>query len=67
MRRPGRNRSGQVYSLTTLTPVLAGHMDALAGHLDTLPGREGSPLARVPGTHFARWVMVDDVIYEGLS
>jgi hypothetical protein len=26
---------------------------------------DASPLARVPGTHFARWVIVDDVVYEG--
>lgn len=65
MRRAGRNRSGQAYSLTTLTPVLLGHVDALVRHLDTLPSLGGSPLARVPGTHFARWVMIDDVLYEG--
>lgn len=65
MRHLGRNRSGQAYSLTVLAPILPGHADDLAGHLDTLAGLHASPLARVPGTHFARWVVIDDVVYEG--
>ena len=65
MRRPGRNRSGQAYSLTVLTVVRRGEVNALAQRLAALPTGAASPLARVPGTHFARWVIVDDVVYEG--
>jgi hypothetical protein len=59
------NRSGQAYSLTVLTPVRDGHEVALAAHLDGLGGGDDSPLADVGGTHFARWVVIGDVIYEG--
>ncbi len=65
MRHPDRNVSGQASALTVLTPVLPERISALAGHLDALPGGERSPLARVAGTHFARWVVIDDVVYEG--
>jgi hypothetical protein len=65
VRHPGRNRSGQAHALTVLTPVLQGHESQLASYLDALPSGDGSPLARVPGTHFARWVLIDDVVYEG--
>jgi hypothetical protein len=60
-----RNRSRQAYGLTVLTPILADHVSPLAAHLAALAPAGGSPLARVPGTHFARWVIVDDVVYEG--
>jgi hypothetical protein len=60
-----RNVSGQAYSLTVLAPIVEGRESALTRHLDGLPGGDGSPLARVPGTHFARWVVISDVIYEG--
>jgi hypothetical protein len=42
--------------LCVLTPVLPARRDALAAALAGLPDGEASPLARVPGTHFARWV-----------
>jgi hypothetical protein len=43
--------------LCVVTPVLAEHRDDLAATLAALPVGEASPLARVPGTHFARWVL----------
>jgi hypothetical protein len=52
-----RNVSGQAYALTVLAPVVRGHVAELTAHLDALTD---SPLARVPGTHFARWVMIGD-------
>lgn len=61
----GHNQCGQAYSLTVLTPILAGHESALARYLDGLGSGSASPLSRVPGTHFARWVLIDDVVYEG--
>ncbi len=65
MKREHRNHSGQAYSLTVMTPILADHGSALSAYLDGLGPEAASPLARVPGTHFARWVILDDVVYEG--
>jgi hypothetical protein len=60
-----RNVSGQAYALSVLTPILDGHADELRAHLEGLAEGAASPLARVPGTHIARWVVIDDVIYQG--
>jgi hypothetical protein len=60
-----RNVSGQAYALTVLTPILDGHAAELAAHLDALPEGDASPLARVPGTHLGRWVVIDQVKYQG--
>jgi hypothetical protein len=60
-----RNRSGQSQALTVLAPVLDGHLEALTAHLEALPDGPASPVARVPGTHLARWVVVDDVKFQG--
>jgi hypothetical protein len=56
---------GQARALTVLAPVQRGRESALASLLDGLPGGADSPLARVPGTHFARWVLLDQPVYEG--
>jgi hypothetical protein len=60
-----RNVSGQAYALTVLTPIVDGHATELTAHLDALPEGDASPLARVPGTHLGRWVVIDQVKYEG--
>jgi hypothetical protein len=60
-----RNVSGQSYALTVLAPVLPGREGELKAHLDSLGNGAGSPLARVPRTHIARWVVMDDVIFQG--
>jgi hypothetical protein len=60
-----RNVSGQAYALSVLTPILDGHADELRAHLEGLEEGAASPLARVPGTHIARWVVIDDVIHQG--
>jgi hypothetical protein len=60
-----RNTCGQAYALTVLTPILDGHESELARCLDALQGGAASPLASVPGTHFARWAVIGDVVYEG--
>ncbi len=60
-----RARQPQANPVTVLTPIVPGERDALESHLvglGTAPG--GSPLARVPGTHFARWVIVPDFATE---
>jgi hypothetical protein len=60
-----RNISGQAYSLTVITPIMDGRETQLAEYLNGLQGGDRSPLAEVRGTHFARWVVIGDVVYEG--
>lgn len=60
-----RNTSGQAYGLTVMTQICDGHESPLARYLERLGVETPSPLADVPGTHFARWVIVGDVVYEG--
>ncbi|HET8754769.1 MAG TPA: hypothetical protein VFM58_02090 [Solirubrobacteraceae bacterium] len=60
-----RNVSGQAYALTVLTPIKDGHAQPLAEHLNTLGDGDASPLARVPGTHIARWVVIDELKFQG--
>jgi hypothetical protein len=60
-----RNKCGQAYGLTVMTPILDGHETALARYVSTLATGPESPLARVQGTHFARWVVMGDVVFEG--
>jgi hypothetical protein len=57
--------SGQARALTVLTPILERHESELTRHLNAIEGGERSPLSHVAGTHFARWVVIGDVIYEG--
>jgi hypothetical protein len=57
--------SGQARALTLLAPVEPGRASDLAAALDALGGGDDSPLARVHGTHFARWVLLDQVVYQG--
>lgn len=57
------DRAGQACALTVLTPVLTGEEAALHDYLDGLHAG-GSPLARLPRTHFARWVIVPDFVTD---
>ena len=57
------DRSGQAGALTVLTPIAPGAEPDLRAYLESL--RAGpSPLARLPGTHFGRWVIVGDLVAE---
>jgi hypothetical protein len=57
------DRSGQAGALTVLTPIAPGAEPDLRAYLDAL--RAGpSPLARLPRTHFGRWVIVGDLAPE---
>jgi hypothetical protein len=58
------NVSGQAYALTVLTPIEHGREAALTDYLDTLGDGDASPLARVPGTHLARWVVIGQVKHQ---
>jgi hypothetical protein len=66
-----RAPSGTVQALTILTPILrerpgdASHAIAIREVLASIPTDRGSPFARVPGTHSARFVVMDDVVYPG--
>jgi hypothetical protein len=65
------NQSGQVYGLTILSPILEsesidiGHATVLRWYLASLPRDHTSPFARVSSTHFARLVVMDDVVFVG--
>ena len=59
------NTSGQAYSLMVMTPVLPGREAPLQEVLRGLPTGEDSPLARMGSTHFARWLVVHDLVYQG--
>src|SRR5215213_3742992 len=48
---------GQMQALTVLTPVRPGAEQGLRDYLAALRGST-SPLARLPRTHFGRWVIV---------
>jgi hypothetical protein len=51
--------AGQMSALTVFTPVMPEREAGLRAYLDQLaPGR--GPLEQVPGTHFGRFVLVDD-------
>lgn len=52
-------------SLTAITPVLIGQETLLREALEALPTGAGSPLARVGGVHLGRWVVIDQLPYEG--
>jgi hypothetical protein len=65
------NQSGQIYGLTILSPILEGdtldigHATALRWYLASLPRDHTSPFAQVSSTHFARLVVLDDVVFVG--
>ena len=66
------NQSGSVYGLTLLCPILndpratPSHDLQIRYYLATLPTGADSPFAIAPGTHLARLVVMDDVIYVGM-
>lgn len=59
------NVSGQAYALTVLTPIVPGREIELRTHLEGLASGPGSPLAQTDKTHVARWVIIDQLVYQG--
>src|SRR6185312_1842084 len=65
------NQNGQIYGLTILSPIIQGdskdlaHVTAIRWYLACQPRDRRSPLAQVTGTHQARLVVMDDVVYVG--
>lgn len=61
------DKSGQSYAFAALTPILSGstqgviHAAELRSVLARLNELPESPFTRVPGTHFARWNVIDDM------
>jgi hypothetical protein len=66
------NKNGKVYGLTILSPIIEderatpSHDLQIRDYLSKLSTREDSPFALAPGTHLARLVVMDDVIYVGM-
>src|SRR3954469_11746254 len=56
---------GQARALTLLVPIEAARASELSVALAALGTGDESPLARVRGTHFARWVVLDQLVYQG--
>lgn len=65
------NRSGQAYGLTVLSPIIRdrsripSHEAEIREYLAQMDRQGGSPLARIPTIHMARWVVIDDVPFVG--
>ncbi len=65
------NQNGSVYGLTILSPIIEdpkatpSHDLQIRDYLAQLSTREDSPFAQAPGTHLARLVVMDDVVYVG--
>jgi hypothetical protein len=58
------NTLGQAYALTVLTPIRPEAEDALGAVLERFAADvspDGSPMARLGRTHFARWVILEDL------
>ena len=64
------NRFAQAYGLTTISPIINGrtdgvhHAQAIRATLAKIPQGTRSPFALIPGTHTARWFVVDDLVSE---
>lgn len=62
------NTNGSAYCLTVLTPVVPGHEQALTTRLAAIPGSadgSGSPFTRASTTHFARLVLIPQLVDQG--
>ncbi len=66
------SQSGSVYGLTLLCPIInddtavPSHDLQIRDHLSKLSTGADGPFATAPGTHLARLVVLDDVIYVGM-
>jgi hypothetical protein len=66
------NKNGSVYGLTILSPIIddskatPSHDLQIRDYLSKLSTGEDSPFAQAAGTHLARLVVMDDVIYVGI-
>lgn len=65
------NQSGQIYGLTILSPIIEDesrdtcYSKEVRWYLANQPRDHKSPFARISGTHLARLVVMDDVVFVG--
>lgn len=65
------NKSGSVYGLTILSPIIddpqvdISHDLHLRMYLGSLPRDHGSPFSKVTSTHIARLTVMNDVVFVG--
>ena len=65
------NEAGRAYGLTTLCPIKVGTTDGESWTsltrklLQDLPSHAASPMAKVPNTYLSRFLVLDDVAYQG--
>lgn len=55
---------GGLYAFTALSPIRPGAEPALRETLAALEQDAQSPFTTVPGVHFARWVVIDDLAHQ---
>jgi hypothetical protein len=66
------NQSGNIYGLTILSPIKDDQNAAISPslairmYLQTLPVDGKGPFGKLPSTHMARLVVLDDVVYFGM-
>ncbi len=53
------NRNGQAYGFQAMTPIVPGEEAALRDYLEAMHA-SGSPLAKLPRVHMARFVIIED-------
>lgn len=59
------NISGQAYALMVWTPIVPGREQSLQDTLLAFHEGEASPLAKLGTTHFARWIVLRGLHYQG--
>lgn len=59
------NQSGQAYAFMSMTPIARGSEDAVERDIAAWPSGADSPLSRMGSTHFARFLVLRDLIYQG--
>jgi hypothetical protein len=59
------DQPAQTHALIVLTPILPDREGAVRDTLDRLPPGADSALARSGTTHFARWVIINRLMYTG--
>lgn len=59
------NSSGQAYAFMSMTAVMPGREPDLEAMLAAWPKGPDSPLARMGTTHFARFLVLHDLVYQG--
>lgn len=55
----------QACALTVFTPIIPDRAGTLQEVLDSFPVGERSPVARPGRTHFARWVVIPELVFQG--